>query len=321
MKESNVFFEKMDLWTKEKISYFFLIDYKSQKPLIYRLDELEEHNIKIHFPQKPYINSHKEEVTIYKHPISFESYKYQFEKAMGLMEQANVCLLNLTCETPLGLNVPLDSVFMQARAKYKIFYNNEFVCFSPETFVQIKENKIASFPMKGTIDASILNAEYLLLNNEKEIAEHKSTVSLLCDDLAAIADQIEVKRYRYIDHIKTKDKNLLQVSSEIEGQVKTAFEKRYGSLIKHLVPAGSITGTPKSEALQIIDKTEVHNRNYYSGVCGVFDGESLDSCVLIRYIEQRDGSFYYKSGGGITSQSKVENEYQEMIDKIYVPVD
>ncbi len=321
MKESNVFFEQMDLWTKEKVPYFFLIDYKCQKPVIYRLDELEEHNIKIHFPQKPFLNSDKEEINISKSPISFESYKSQFEKAILLMEKENVCLLNLTCETLLCANVSLECIFKQTSAKYRVFYKNEFVCFSPEIFVRIKENRIASFPMKGTIDASVPNAEFVLLNNEKEIAEHSSAVKLICEDLASISNEVEVRRYRYIDHIKTKGKNLLQVSSHIEGQLKEDFQNSYGSLFKCLLPAGSISGAPKSKSLEIIDNIETHNRGYYTGVCGVFDGENLDSCVLIRFIEQRDGSLFYKSGGGITNQSIVEKEYQEMIDKVYVPVD
>lgn len=321
MNENIDFFEQMDLWTKEKVPYFFLIDYKCQKPVIYRLDELEEHNIKIHFPQKSFFNSDKEEINIDKHPISFLSYKVQFEKAIFLMRQSNVCLLNLTCETPLCANVSLESIFKQTSAKYRVLYKNEFVCFSPEIFVRIREDKVASFPMKGTIDASIPNAEFVILNNEKEIAEHSSALKLMCEDLANVANEVEVKRYRYIDHIKTKGKNLLQVSSHIEGQLKENFQQRYGSLFKHLLPAGSISGAPKAQAIEIIDNIETHHRGYYTGVCGVFDGKSLDSCVLIRFIEQRDGSLFYKSGGGITNQSIVEKEYQEMIDKVYVPVD
>lgn len=54
---------------------------------------------------------------------------------------------------------------------------------------------------------------------------------------------------------------------------------------------------------------------------GIFDGEHLDSAVMIRFVEQMpDGSFCYKSGGGITFQSEPDKEYQEVIQKIYVPI-
>ncbi len=67
-------------------------------------------------------------------------------------------------------------------------------------------------------------------------------------------------------------------------------------------------------------ESEQYNRGYYTGVFGIFDGNSLDSGVMIRFIENIDGILYYKSGGGITSLSTVELEYQEMIDKVYVPI-
>jgi para-aminobenzoate synthetase component 1 len=55
-------------------------------------------------------------------------------------------------------------------------------------------------------------------------------------------------------------------------------------------------------------------------VAGIFDGQSFDSGVMIRFIEQKNGLLYYRSGGGITTQSILEKEYQEAIDKIYVPL-
>jgi para-aminobenzoate synthetase component 1 len=54
-------------------------------------------------------------------------------------------------------------------------------------------------------------------------------------------------------------------------------------------------------------------------VFGIFDGYGIDSGVMIRYIEKEDGKLFYRSGGGITTQSDCESEYHEAIDKIYVP--
>ena len=87
-----------------------------------------------------------------------------------------------------------------------------------------------------------------------------------------------------------------------------------------MLPAGSVTGAPKVKTLDIIKNAENYDRGFYTGVAGFFDGKELDSCVLIRYVEKNNGDLIYKSGGGITSQSILEEEYQELIDKIYVPV-
>lgn len=321
MKANRDCFEQMNEWTQNQVPYFFLIDYKCAKPFICKLEDLESHNVKIHFPRFPHEISDKKEITLMKMPIDFDQYKHQFDAAISMMEKKNVDLLNLTCETPIELDAQLGTIFEQASAKYKVLYKNEFVCFSPEIFVRIENNRIASYPMKGTIDASINNAEFIILNSEKEIAEYASAVELLSRDLSIVADRVDVKRYRYIDRITTRGKDLLQVSSEIEGTLREPYSQNYGTLMKQLLPAGSIAGSPKPEAMKIIAECETHDRGYYSGVCGVFDGEVLDSCVLIRFIEHKDNSYFYKSGGGITNKSKVESEYQEMIDKIYVPMD
>ncbi len=88
-----------------------------------------------------------------------------------------------------------------------------------------------------------------------------------------------------------------------------------------LLPAGSVTGAPKKKTLEIIEETENYDRGYYTGIFGIFDGKNLDSCVLIRFIEnQITDKLIYKSGGGITFLSDAEKEYDEMLKKVYVPI-
>jgi para-aminobenzoate synthetase component 1 len=72
--------------------------------------------------------------------------------------------------------------------------------------------------------------------------------------------------------------------------------------------------------LEIIEQAEIYERGFYTGIFGWFDGENLDSAVMIRFIEQKGDKLIFKSGGGITSQSQVEKEYEELIQKVYVPV-
>ena len=87
-----------------------------------------------------------------------------------------------------------------------------------------------------------------------------------------------------------------------------------------MLPAGSVTGAPKEKTVQIIRETEPFERGFYTGICGYFDGESLDSAVMIRFIEKTDNEMVFRSGGGITARSDASSEYLEMIDKVYVPV-
>ena len=72
--------------------------------------------------------------------------------------------------------------------------------------------------------------------------------------------------------------------------------------------------------MQIIREAEGYERGFYTGITGYFDGDNMDSAVMIRFIEQENGHLYFKAGGGITGKSVLESEYNEMKQKIYVPI-
>jgi para-aminobenzoate synthetase component 1 len=197
---------------------------------------------------------------------------------------------------------------------------DNFTCYSPESFIKIENGKIRSFPMKGTINASEENAENKILSNRKEMAEHATIVDLIRNDLSMVAKDVQVEKFSYVEKIITHEKQLLQVSSSIAGKLPDEYSKRIGTIIFTLLPAGSVSGAPKKKTLEIITESETHERGYYTGIAGIFDGKNLDSCVLIRFIEQENGNLFFRSGGGITVNSDPHSEYQEMIDKIYVPI-
>jgi para-aminobenzoate synthetase component I len=163
-------------------------------------------------------------------------------------------------------------------------------------------------------------AKEKILADKKELAEHVTIVDLIRNDLSQVASQVDVTRFRYVEEVRTGSKNLLQVSSEICGQLDAGYQNHLGDILLKLLPAGSVSGAPKPKTLEIIKDVEGEDRGFYTGVFGYFDGEKLDSGVMIRFIERRAGKYFYRSGGGITTQSVAESEYQEAIDKVYVPV-
>ena len=230
-------------------------------------------------------------------------------------------MVNLTQPSEIQTNQSIEEIYNLCSAKYKLIIPGKFVVFSPETFVTIKNNTISTHPMKGTIDASIPNAKEIILNSKKEMAEHATIVDLLRNDLSRIAQNVRVEKYRYIEEIKTSQQHLLQVSSKISGKLPCNWQSQLGNILHELLPAGSVTGAPKPETLKIIEEVEGYDRGFYTGIAGYFDGEKLDSFVLIRFIEQIENKLIYKSGGGITTQSVAKDEYNELIQKIYVPID
>jgi len=262
----------------------------------------------------------KESVYWNSFPESFESYLRSFDIVQRNIFAGNSFLTNLTCCTPIETNLSLKDIFLRSKAMYKLWVRDQFTVFSPEIFIRIQQGKICSYPMKGTLDASLPSAVRQLMDDPKEAAEHATIVDLIRNDLSIVADRVSVSRYRYIDELQTNRGTILQTSSEIQGILPDNYLENLGNIIFRLLPAGSITGAPKTKTMQIISEAETYERGFYTGVMGYFDGNNLDSAVMIRFVEQEGDRMYFKSGGGITCRSEVESEYHEMKQKVYVPI-
>ncbi len=325
MDNQQALIEKVNESGRQRVPFLLLVDFLGINPQFFLLDQLKQEHIDIDFPNysTPKKSTTQPSIKLKKHVADFTAYKHKLDIVKHHIARGNTFLTNLTCETPIDCEASLDAIYSSAIAKYKIRYKDEWVCFSPETFIQTEGRTIRSFPMKGTIDASIPHAEQTLLLDEKEIAEHYTIVDLIRNDLSMVSTDVTVKRFRYIDTITSSAKTLLQVSSQIEGQLPDNYLDHLGTMLFALLPAGSISGAPKKKTLDIIQEAEGYERGFYTGTAFYFDGTNIDSCVLIRFIEKKQTAsgkqLVYKSGGGITFHSDAEKEFQELSDKIYVP--
>ena len=286
-------------------------------------------------------------------PPLYEDYERSFNIVKSNIMAGNSYLTNLTCRVPVSCNLSLEDIFHRAKGKYKLLLRRKrnltpFVCFSPETFVRIKGGRIYSYPMKGTLDASLPDAEKQLMEDRKEAAEHATIVDLIRNDLSRVAENVRVDKYRYIDVLHTNKGDILQTSSEISGRLPEDYPHHLGEILDAQLPAGSITGAPKDKTMQIIQEAEGYDRGFYTGIMGIYDQGELNSAVMIRFIEEEtspvdfetDGEknfkakegkasegkepkasrkLYFKAGGGITSKSDCRKEYEEVIQKIYLP--
>ncbi|MEH2861245.1 aminodeoxychorismate synthase component I [Segatella copri] len=308
-------------------------------------------------------------------PPLYEDYERSFGIVKSNIMAGNSYLTNLTNRVPVNCNLSLEEIFHRAKGKYKLLLRRKrtqaedkahlkeeaqnkahlkeenieenltpFVCFSPETFVKIKGGRIYSYPMKGTLDASLPNAEKLLMEDRKEAAEHATIVDLIRNDLSRVAEDVRVDKYRYVDVLHTNKGDILQTSSEISGRLPEDYPHHLGEILDAQLPAGSITGAPKDKTMQIIHEAEGYDRGFYTGIMGIYDQGELNSAVMIRFIEEEtspvdfeaDGEknfkanegkkpkesreLYFKAGGGITSKSDCRREYEEVIQKIYLPI-
>ncbi|MDA3883787.1 MAG: aminodeoxychorismate synthase component I [Bacteroidales bacterium] len=311
--------------SEKKQACFFIIDYELQNPQVWKISDIPN-DIRISFPHfacntHTHIQQCVANPINHINPIPFDEYEHAFTRAQKYISRGDTFLLNLTVSSRIELLADdLSEIFHIASAPYKLCYKNQFVVFSPEPFVSIHNNKIFTYPMKGTIDASLENAENVLLGNNKEQAEHATTVDLLRNDMSLVAENVKLTKYRYIDKIHSPSHSILQMSSCIQGDIRKDLKSQIGTILFSMLPAGSICGAPKQKTLEIINSVETHTRGYYTGIMGYFDGENLETAVMIRFIEKQDENIVYKSGGGITFQSNVHEEYEEIVKKIYVPI-
>ena len=311
-KQNTPFLFILDFEGSEKSKVIPIDDFKNSKEIQFNLHGITNH--------KPHPSIFNKKIDLKKTVISFEHYKKAFQFCQKEINYGNSYLLNLTFPTAIRINLSLEEIYQYSQARYKLFVKDHFVCFSPETFIKIQNGVISSNPMKGTISTKVPNAEQVILADEKEFAEHATIVDLIRNDLNRVAKKVKVERFRYLEKIQTHDGGLIQVSSKITGVLPNDYSKNIGNILSELLPAGSITGAPKSKTIEIIQEAEQYERGFYTGIVGCFDGENLDSAVMIRFIEKQHDQLYFKSGGGITNQSIAEKEYQELMNKVYVPI-
>jgi len=314
-------FDLMNEWGAKKIPFVFFLNYEKTAFIIEKLNNLSGDKIlfsfgdyKHHFKHAPL----KVNPYLRPQPIPFNQYQKKFEQVKQALQNGDSYLLNLTCQTPIACNLSLDDIYYSSKALFKARLKDKWVFFSPERFISIENNVLSTFPMKGTIDAAIPNAEQLILDDEKERCEHNTIVDLLRNDISMIGLNTKVEKYRFISEIQTTERKLLQVSSAITADIKTTWHAEIGTILDKLTPAGSICGAPKPKTCQLIKDIENYDRGYYTGIAGVYNGQTLHSCVNIRFIEQTEQGMVFKSGGGIHNLSSVEDEYREMNKKIYL---
>lgn len=316
--------ERIDLLASSGEPFLFVIDYLGEEAIVEPLADVSASDILFDFNGVGNVGQRERPLPgrldwRIQMP-SFECYRRSFETVKHHIMAGNSYLANLTCAVPVQTNWSLKDIFHASQAKYRLWVNDRFVCFSPETFVRIGEGRILSFPMKGTIDAAIPDAENTLLADRKEAAEHATIVDLIRNDLSRVATDVRVDRYRYLDRLDTHRGSILQTSSQISGRLPSGYECRLGRLLDALLPAGSITGAPKPKTMDIIAEAEDYRRGFYTGVMGIYGDGCLDSAVMIRFVERQGPSLVYKAGGGITAKSVCEKEYDEVRQKVYVPI-
>lgn len=315
--------EAMNIASSRGEPFFFILDFELREG-VFVPSPLEQSVPKVYFD---FPSAHtlppvgmESSLNLTLAPEDYASYLGRYEIIRRGLLRGDSFLTNLTLRTPITCQASLEQIYLASRARYRVLLPGRFVSFSPECFISIHEGEIHTHPMKGTIDASLPDAAERLRTDYKEGCEHNTIVDLMRNDLNRVATDVQIARLKYLTPLHTSRGDLLQMSSEIRGQIQAKYQGALGDLLLELLPAGSISGAPKEKTVELIRQAEDRPRGFYTGVCGYYDGVDLDTAVLIRYIEQdQSGKYYYRSGGGVTINSHPKDEYEECIQKIYIP--
>lgn len=202
-------------------------------------------------------------------------------------------------------------------AAYLDFDDFQIISSSPERFIQVKDRKVHTRPIKGTRprgedkEEDEKNKEELLAS-EKDKAELLMVVDLERNDLSKVCKPFSVN-VTELFKLETYS-TVFHLVSTIEGELNNNVSSC--KCIEECFPGGSITGTPKIRAMEVIEEIEGLKRNLYTGCIGYFDfNGNSDFNIVIRTIIKKDNKAYFGVGGGITFDSKEEEEYQETLDK------
>ncbi|KKB35410.1 anthranilate synthase component I [Bacillus thermotolerans] len=188
---------------------------------------------------------------------------------------------------------------------------------SPESLISVREKKVVTNPIAGTrprgkndSEDAILQQE--LLNDEKEIAEHRMLVDLSRNDLGRVCEigSVHLTKYQKIE----KYKHVMHIVSEVSGTLKKDIHPIDALLA--CLPAGTVSGAPKIRAMQIINDLETKKRGVYSGAAGYISSNGdLDFALAIRTMIIKDEKAYVQAGAGIVYDSVPVKEYEETMHK------
>ena len=310
---------QMNEFSRHKQPFVALISFDTpENDMVCALKDAKKQGISFRFQAAQSASKQRLHYALNTFPVAFSVYQQAFKRVKQYIKNGECYLFNLCFPTPIQTDLSLKQIYQYSSAPLVLMLKNQFVCFTPEKFVTIKKGKITTYPMKGTINAKLKNAKKILRKDEKELSEQTLITDLMRNDINKVTHGAKVEKFRYFEKIHTKKGAIWQTSSKISGSLKTHYAENLGDLFANLLPAGSITGTPKRRVCQLIEQIEHHKRGFYTGVFIHYDGKVCKSFVLIRFVGQNaDGQLYFFSGGGITVDSQAKKEFNELKAKTY----
>ena len=253
-----------------------------------------------------------------------EEYKTAVDRMIRYIIEGDIYIANMTQRLDVMSDREPLAVFEHLRTHtpspfggYLDCGDHQIICASPERFLRLRDGVVETRPIKGTRKRGETPEEDEALRRELELSEKDKSELLMIVDLerndlnrvcrpgsVEVTELFTVETYATVFHLVSNIRGELAQGSDVTDLLRAAF------------PGGSITGAPKYRAMEIIDELEHGKRGLYTGSIGylTLDGE-CDLNIVIRTALHRDGRYHLGVGGGITSESDLEFEYEETLQK------
>jgi anthranilate synthase component 1 len=263
-----------------------------------------------------------------KNPLSSNFKKQEFQeivkKAKKYIKKGDVIQIVLSQRFKIKINRDPFEIYRNLRSlnpsPYMFFLKLKeavLIGASPEMLVRCEDGLIQTRPIAGTRPRGKTEKEDKKLENElahdsKEKAEHIMLVDLGRNDLGRVSKsgKIEVSEFMNIE----KYSHVMHLVSEVRGRLDHKYN--IYDVLKAAFPAGTVSGSPKIRAMEIIDELENVKRGPYAGCVGYFSfSHNMDTCITIRTIFIKNNVSYIQAGAGIVADSIPEKEYYESMNK------
>ncbi|MGL5615829.1 MAG: aminodeoxychorismate synthase component I [Sarcina sp.] len=318
-----LFFNNLIIFDLKKNKVYISAFYKNKIEAINSI-EIIKSKIENFSKASDIIELKSEKEVIFNSNFTRESYIDAVAKMKDYILEGHIYIANMTQRFFCDCHKNGYKVYKNLReinkAPFSAYLNlehMEVLSSSPERFLKINNNKVETRPIKGTRPRGKTKEEdeknkLELLNSEKDKSELLMIVDLERNDLSKVCKpgSIKVTELFKLESYSTVFHLVSTIIGELEEE-NTAID-----CIRECFPGGSITGTPKIRAMEVIEELEALKRGLYTGAIGYFDfrGNS-DFNIVIRTIVKKDNKAYFGVGGGITIESIEEMEYEETLDK------
>lgn len=269
------------------------------------------------------------QITSWESTQSKAEYYKAFEEVHTYIKRGETDQVNFTTQMEADFSGDSFAFFKQLEeaqaANYAAFLKIDdfsILSASPELFFHLKDNKITTKPMKGTVERGktyeedVKNAQWLK-NSEKNRHENELIVQLMKEELTKIAQQdtVKVSQKFEVEQYPTLYQMTSTVTAEVDEKISIT------KLFEALFPCGSITGLPKQRTMELISQHEINPRGIYCGAIGFFTPQHeaiFNVPIRTVLINHQLNKALYGVGGAITIDSTKKEEYEEIITKAAV---